>query len=189
MPYDVAPGFVRFEYTSSWGLHVMIVPTRQWSPGTGIGEFLNWTGTQTSAEAMILDLANALAAIMHNTTTITRATIFTKEVGQPPQPVAALTLSASGTETSTTWRQAVQYTMTMRDTAFKLAKIVVLDAPSGGTFLKYSSFVGLPAWQAVFNELMDVSNGWSSRYGARPATFVSLTKTLNEKLRRAYRLA
>lgn len=189
MAYDIAPSFVRFEYTSSAGIHTMFIPTRAWEPGTGAGTFLNWTNTQTDAQTMISNMANALKALMHGTSTITRATIFTKAVGQPPEPRASVTLNAAGTETSTSWRLAVQATMTIRDESFKLFKIVLLDIPAGDNFNKATTFVGLPAWESVFNEVTDANMAWSSRFGARPATLVSITKTLNEKLRRAYRLA
>jgi len=91
-----------------------------------------------------------------------------------------------GTAAVPGWTKAVQLTMTVRSTLFGIAKYVFLDAASGDNY----NPIRTPdsSMTNMLTVLNDVTNGWAARDNGRPENFLGLTKTLNEKLRKAYRM-
>jgi hypothetical protein len=105
-----------------------------------------------------------------------------------PQPVATLALDIAGTATPLGWSEAVEQTFVIRTTDFGIFKYVLLDAQTNNFFGKVAVSDFAPEYDALMDELTSVDNGWSGRDNARPAIVKGATITLNEKLRRSYRL-
>jgi hypothetical protein len=105
-----------------------------------------------------------------------------------PQPVKSKTLGIAGTGTGGGWYKAVQATWSIRAANFSEMKLVFLDANSADDYDKIENFVGLTAVTAVMAILSADTNGWSSRGNSKPTTLTQITYTLNEKLRRSYRM-
>jgi len=191
--YDIAPGFVKFEYHSAAGPHVALIPTRQWYEPTEDypqGFFRDWdSDASRDALLMITDMADAIANFLSETSMIDRYTIYTKEPA-PADPIPRITgvLATPGVDDTGTWESAVQLTMSYRSEDFHRAKLVILDAVSGGVFAKVQSVVTDDKYDTLNGEFMAENEAWSARDGTRPTSWIGATWTLNEKLRRAYRL-
>lgn len=193
MPASPAPGFVKFEYHSAAGIHTAQIPTRAWQPPSGgfpFGSYARWNDdVEVDAETMLDDMVTAFTNFLSDTSVMDRWTIYTQATPESdPQPRASKAVSEPGVDTSSTWEEAVQMTLTYRDTNFTQGKVVILDAVSNGVFPKVIAPVASDKYDVLFDELSDPLQAWSSREGYRPSVFVSATWTLNEKARRTYRL-
>lgn len=194
MPQSVAPAFVKAEYRSADGPHVAIWPTREWSPPAGgfdYGSFPAWADdSAVDAEAMIESLIAVVKAPMSTTTVFNRYTIFTQAApGAPAIPRMTKAITVAGLEDDGSWESAVQATMTFRTESNGISRIVFLDIPSNGSFAKSVSIDPAGVYDEIATQWTGTAVAWSGRDNTRPASFVSLTWTLNEKLRRAYDLA
>lgn len=194
MPQSIAPAFVKVEYTSAAGPHIMELPTRAWTEGGGgfaSGSFPRWSDDAArEADSMINDLLDTFLPIFSTTTTFSRYTIFTQSSPTArPQPRFSATINLVGTDVSGSWEKAVQATMSFRTEDFNASKLTFLDLPSHDLFAKSTVIDPMGDYAPIFVEWTGSSNAWSGRDGARPSTFVSLTWDLNDKLRRTYRLA
>lgn len=194
MPESIAPAFVEYEYSGTFGPHSMRLPVREWNP-TGpsgdMGGFPRWSDdTNIDAEAMIDALAALFAPFYTASFAFTRATIYTLATpSSDPQPQVSKTLNVDGTELTPGWMQAVQFTISARTTLFGVAKLVLLDVDSTNSFAKITSLGEKAILDDLLNEWFDTDNAWSGRDGGRPASLISATTTLNEALRRANRMA
>lgn len=194
MPESIAPAFVKIEYLSAYAPHAMLIPTREWSPPAGgfaYGSFPRWSDdTARDADDMIGDLLEDLELFFSPTTTFYNWTIFTQDSpSDDPVPRVSKSVTEVGTDASDTWEKAVQSTINFRTAGFKASKIVLLDAPGLDNFDRVVDPADSVALTALVPEFTSVLNAWSGRDGTRPATFISLTRTLNEALRRRYRMA
>jgi len=185
MPNSLAPSFVKILYHSNAGPHTMEIPTLQWTVG---GVFATWAGGTTDAATMINDLVVLLLPFFASDTEFESALIYNvPSPGADPQPVDNIAFTGMvGSASSPGWTTAVQGTFSIRTTLFGLFKITMLDMASGNSFAPSTTLGG--AALDLFNELADDTNGWSGRDNGQPNVFIKFTKTLNEKLRRAYRL-
>jgi hypothetical protein len=169
----------------------MQVPTRAWTEGGGgfaSGSFPRWSDdVAIEANAMANALANELADCLPDTHSIINYTIYTQATPEDrPVPRYSNTLGIAGTIAVPGWWEAVQATWNFRDTEFETMKIVLLDMDSDNLFGKLVAVSAVPNLNGVATEISSSSKAWSSRNGQRPATILSVTRTLNEKLRRAY---
>lgn len=191
MPESPAPAFVKIESTSLNAPHVAILPTLQWNdPGDfTAGTFDTHEGGSIAADDMVNDLVNVLAALYTGDYDFISYTIFTQSSpSADPVPRFSEALSQSGVTVSATWQKAVQLTFTWRTTLFGIAKIVALDAISGNNFDRITTLTPMSAEALIDAEFTSVARGWSGRDGGRPATFLQISKTINEKLRRQYHM-
>lgn len=190
MPESVAPAFVKINYHSPLGTHVQIIPTLAWTAGADAGLFATWSGGTTDAQTMIENLINAIALIAPDGNSYDNFVIYSQPTPDDiPRPVAQGNLGIAGLDTTPGWWQAVQVTMNFRSSLFGAMKIVVLDAATNNDFSKTTVLPGSGALFEVFGLLTVNSNGWAARDNGQVTGFVSQTVTLNEKLRRAYKLA
>jgi len=194
MANDLYPAFVKVEYASAYGPHVMILPTREWTPDAGSnpsGTYDRWSDdNEVDAEDMIVALLNAMRPWYPGTTSFQRYTIFTKATPtSDPQPRYSDTLSIAGTDAAPGWSQATQGTITARTTAFNLAKLVFLDYGTDDVYNKVTTFPGSGRLNEVVTEWSSDTVAWCGRDGNKIDQFVSFTQTLNEQLRRRYYLA
>lgn len=190
MANSKAPAFFKCNYHSIYGAHVAVVPTLSWNAGAGSGEFATHAGGVVDAETMIVDLYTALAGLAPVDTTFDNYVIFDQpDPDDLPVPVASGDLSIVGIETTPGWNKATQATMTFRTTNFGVFKIVTLDCATNNLFDKTTVVGGAGVLFDVFTVVSDPANGFAGQDNGRPNNLISQTVTLNEKLRRAYRLA
>jgi hypothetical protein len=193
MANSLYPAFVRIEYHSAYAPHTMTIPTTQWTgPPTSAftsGEFDQWDAGSIEADVMIQALVDSLKAMFNNDVVFDGYTIYRiQALGLDPEPVYSAALSQVGTNISTAWHKAVQLTMVWRTAEFGIFKIVLMDAAGDGTFGRTGNFSAISPFSVLHNLVVDPDNGWSGRDNARPNQALQLSLTLNEKLRRAYRL-
>jgi hypothetical protein len=191
-PNSLFPAFVKIDYHSVWGVHSMVIPTREWSPGApedDNGVFTDWLDASRSAVDMITDLVTAFAPFFLATTSFDIFTIYTlASAGAKPLPVSTGELGIDGTSVSTSWDKAVQKTLSFRSEDFGILKLVFLDCPSGNNFDRVNSFDADAASLAILDLLKDNDNGWSARDNSRPNAIIQQATTLNEALRKTYRM-
>jgi hypothetical protein len=190
---SLSPAFVRINYISQWGPHSMTIPSVPYTPptiGAVTGLFvLRGAAVPTDAADAVTDFVNLIKPFFEATTTFLDYIIFT----QADPDAAALprfsdTLGIAGTGGSTTWDKAVQFTWTWRTDEFGLYKLVFLDCVSNNAFDKITNLTGLAAEEAVSDYVTADVTWIAGRDGGRPNTFLQIAKTLNEKLRRSYRM-
>jgi hypothetical protein len=79
-------------------------------------------------------------------------------------------------------------TVNFRTSLFGKAKLVLLDFSALDDWSKVRTLPGSGALFDLVGEFTASTNGWQGQDNGQPTTFVSVTRTLNEKLRRSYRL-
>lgn len=189
MPNSLFPAFVRLNYHSAAAPHSQTIPTLPWldveSDGE-VGEFETWGASTIDALDMITNLVDELVKFFDALVTYDNFVIFTQEDAEAdPVPRASGSFTAKvGTETDAGWGGAVQTTISFRTTLFGLSKLTLLDSASRDDFNPIT--VPVAPYTTLIPEFAATFNGWSGQDGGRPATFIRATKTLNEKLRRAY---
>jgi hypothetical protein len=185
MPESQNPSFVKILYHSNAGPHTMEVPTLQWNES---GTFDVWGGGTVVDHDMVEAFVTLLLPFFGSDTEFESFIIYNVPTpGAAPQPVASFPLSGMvGSASSPGWTTAVQGTFSIRTTLFGLFKITMLDGASGNSFAPSTALGGDAL--ALFEELISDANGWSGRDNGQPNVFIKFTKTLNEKLRRSYRL-
>lgn len=191
MPESIAPAYIQFTYSSPLSIHVSKVPTRAWVEGGGgfaSGAFPRWSDdTLIEADAMANAYANEIADLLPITHSVIGYTIYTVSApGADPAPRYADTLGIAGTVVAPGWWQAVQATVNFRDTDFEAMKLVILDCDSQNLFGKLVAVSADARWSGIAAEISSSGKAWSSRNGFRPATTLSVTRTLNEALRKKY---
>jgi hypothetical protein len=191
-PNSLYPAFVKIDYHSEFGAHTMTLPTLAWNdtPNVGgSGSFENWVAGDADADAMILGLITVLVPFWKADTTFDVYTIYTMDSPEAsPTPVASKAIDEPGTSIQTAWSKAVQTTFTFRTSLFGIMKLVMLDAPSGGLFDKFTTFSASPEAEDIRDVFNDEDFGWAGRDGGRVNTLLQIAYTLNEKLRREYNM-
>jgi len=193
MANSSAPTRIQLNYHSAFGLHKANLNAREWhddASAGGMGSVDDWASSIAPVAAMVDALVGALLDIMPTTVVFDNYIVYTfaTPTSDPVPRAQKAFVAIDGDVADPGWTAAVQTTITWRTEEFGLAKIVMLDSASADDFSKITNLADSAALDAIDGEFTAVSNGWSGRDDARPQTFVSQTKTLNEKLRRAYRL-
>lgn len=191
MPNAIAPGYIQIEYTSAYAPHIMTLPVNNITPN-----FASPLNSQIEAwDTSLVDWTDMVDALVAeflprfpSTVTFDIATLWNQPTPEDlPMFISSYSVSAVGTQVTPGWAKATQETISARDTAGYVAKLTLLDFGSTNTFDRQVTLAA-----AGINDLWDVwSNevwGWSSRAGNRIATFIQTSRTLNESLRRAYRM-
>jgi hypothetical protein len=187
---DLGPWYVSIEYQSSGGPHTMLRPTTEWVgvPFVDAGVFVNHNGVDVAAATAITSFVTLMLPIMNLDTEFTSWTVYSKPTPtSQPLPVATgMFTGMVGTVSSTTQWLTYEKIYTFRTESGGIARVNLLDAPTGGTISKERVVIG--AELALVNEFMDQDSIWVGRDGARPALFRSLSNGVNDALKRAYRL-
>jgi len=192
MANSLFPNFVRIFYSSPFAPHVMTLPTREIDDSDA--DPLNWTLDAWDASTVnLVDMIEAFIAKLGHALPV-GATISSYLVYRMDAPDAepliiygadATTAGDAGDDGET---KAIQVTLSALDTEGQKAKLTLLDV----SHQEFDPIVGLLAVPAdekdLFVEWVNTINAWASRNGARPSLFRRRTATLNEKLRRAYRM-
>jgi len=186
------PGYVKIDYHSAYGAHTKIICTREWTnvpivPGNALGSYQNWATLPCDGEEMVLDLVNAEAEFHLASTIFDIATVYTMDSETSPAiPRASMALGIPGTSVATTWAKAVQQQLILRDTAYNMAKYIMLDVPIGSSWNSQSDISGSPEMLALVGALTSSSWAWSSKANNQIVTFQKVTYKLNDKLRQEY---
>lgn len=189
--HALGPYYIQINYHSADAPHSHIIGCNEWdsfSAGGSSGSILAWDTSQKDTDDMVEQLVDTLLPFYNSDTVYDNFIVWHKPVDPgPANPVAGESFTGKvGTGVGGSWAQAVQRTLVFRTAAFHQAKLVLLDAQSGNSF----SPVYTPdsTISAVLAELSADDNGWAGRDDAQILSFVKMTTTLNEALRKAYRM-
>lgn len=192
MGNSLSPAFVKIEYTSAYGSHVMTVPSVPFNPALlegASGTFvLRGLASPANADTAIKDYVNLLKVFYPASTTFTGYTIYAQATPEAtPTPVQAGALGIAGTNIGAFWSKAVQITFTFRADDFGLFKIVLLDPLSFSD--NYDRVTALGGALLTLSDYVTADVTWiASRSGGRPDVFLQASSTLNEALRKRYNM-
>ena len=192
-PGSLSPASFLIEYQTAFAIHTMTIPTRAWNPDLGTnghGGYVAWNLDEIDAEDEINGFVDLIKVFFKSTTSFLDATIFTKEDATAPNlPRTSFSLDQVGTSAATGWEEATQQTWSFRDVNFKPFKLVMLDTPLAATgFEKLTDFTGLTDVLALETYLEGGAHAFQSRQNGKPDHLYQIAYTLNEKLRREYRM-
>lgn len=188
-PNSLFPAFVVIDYHSAYAPHKMTIPTKDWNPGAGFGDFETWAGASIAADTMVEALVDVMKEFFPSTSSFDGWTVYTKtDPDAIAIPRAAKVLGVAGTAATTPPIKATQATWTAKTTAGGIAKFSMMDIAAPATFERVTSG-GLTADAIAFiDEWFASTNGWSGRDNTQPYFFLQLAYTMNEKLRREYHM-
>jgi hypothetical protein len=192
--YDLYPSFIQIDYTTVFGAHVHIIPTRAWNNVSltgSMGSFTDWLGATRDAEDMIDDLVTAMKGIHKDDTTINLATIFNKaSVDAPSIPVATKAIGVAGTSTLTTHAKAISAQLNFRTDNFHPMKLVFLDVPHPATDFNKETYASTPSYvKDIADQIRADQNAWAGRDNEQPSVLISVTWNINQALRKQYHMA
>lgn len=186
------PAYTQIEYHSAYGFHNMLIPNTAPDDVTGAPLDLTlqaWDTSSRNWSDMVLDLITEIVPRFPAEAEFDRATLWTLDTPTSlPFYRGSFAIGAIGTAAVPGWSMATQETISMRDANGKLLKLVLLDFATGDDFGRYTNATTIGV-NLIVGQLSLSSNAWSSRQNGQPSTFLARTATLNEKLRREYRLA
>lgn len=193
MENSLAPSYVRINYTSAYGPHSMTIPAVPLEATAGPDpEYLfdlRGAAISVPVHQAIVDFVNVIKSEHVTTTTFVDYVLFHQpDELLPANPVASAALGIQGLDLVGGVDKATQRTFTWRATDFTLFKLAMLDVRMIGQFERQTNFIGEPGKQAISNYVTNPVTWVASRGGGRPNTFLQFSETLNEKLRRSYRM-
>ena len=194
MPNSLYPGYIRLEYTSEYAPHIATLPLGTMPEVADPFEdttLLGWDDSSQNLADMVADLVTTLVPFYTEDTVFTVWSLYTlPDILELPEFRGSVRLTTGnvGTNVGITWNKAVEYVLTWRTTEGGISKIVLLDAVSGGTFEKITDLTGHTDLIALDTVWTSLTQAWAGRDTSRPSAFLQATKTLNDKLRKEYRL-
>jgi hypothetical protein len=190
MANSLAPGFIVINEHSEFGLHKRVLPTRVWTGLTGSsGTYVPWGGGTISDHDMVFSFVTKIKEVMVTTYHFDDYTVYTQaDENSPPLPRFTEIIDIAGLLTAADAVPASQGTMTFRTAAFGKFKLTLLDAIPSGDFLPQRPGDFTTDQSNLALEIESDANAWQARDGSQITTLLRLTWTLNEKLRKAYRL-
>lgn len=191
MVNSIAPAYVQIEYHSLYAPHVMKIPIRGIENPTAPPLSLSaeaWDTTSVVIDTMVDNLVTELVPRFPATASFDRWTVWSQPTPEDePLFVGGASINSVGTAAVPGWSKATQETVSMRDTGGNLVKVTLMDFASGDDFEAYTSAAAIGV-DGIIGEFFSSSNAWMSRANLQPSSFVRRTATLNEALRRAYRM-
>lgn len=189
MQNSLYPAFFEINYVSAHGAHKMRCPTVPYVAENGAQYDLRGAASPVPTGTAISDFVNVVKPFFLNSTTFVDYTLFGMSAPDAvPTPVKSGTLNVSGTlSPDGKANKAVQMTTTFRTETFGIFKLVFLDVP----VVNFERVVSIADWAdmtALVTYVTAEVSFLSGRDGGRPATFLQVSKTLNERLRRSYRM-
>ncbi len=177
---------------SLYGSHTATYWTKEWNnvplvPGNLLGSYTNWLSLPVDGEEMADELVDKLIPFYPASYTIDSAQVVTYDPLDPIAiPRAIKAYGTAGTEGDPGLIKATQVLFILRDTAYNMAKITLLDAVISGDFEPLSDISG----SAEATDLVGVftSDAWAftSKADLKITTFQKLTYKLNDALRKKY---
>lgn len=192
-PNSLYPCSAVIGYRSAYAPHKMTLPLLAWSPISGghpAGTNLNWNAAQTDTADLIEDFIDLLKPFFYTTTVFTDWTIYTYATPTAPaRPVVSAQISG-GAGTGGATIPASQASWMFKTTGFGVFKLVMLDTKVSAAFGPLTALVS-PADDdeiAVIDYVKDDAMSFAGRDGDKVSVWHKITYTLNEKLRKSYRL-
>lgn len=191
--YSLDPAYGVLTYTTEYSLHKQVLPTLAWVPtsitGT-LGSYVAWDTVPIDAEAMWDAMVAKLKPFQDPSSQYTLLEIFTKASPDDPSIlVAAKDYAVAGTSAIGGVRKAVQATFNFKTVGAHPMKLVFLDYPHGTAQFDRQAGSALSVDAAALAaEISSTGNAWAGRDKQRVNTLLSVTNTLNEALRKQYRM-
>lgn len=186
------PFFVQINYSSEFAPHSMEIPTLNASVAildSSSWNFLVPGGDTLDVDTSVKGLVNLLKTQFPASVHFDNYVLFSQpDPDLPATPVFSGELGIAGTFVTPGWYKAVQFTMTFRTNEFGIFKLVLLDVGSANNFNKETSLVSGEGFDLIRDYITATDSWILGRDGGKPQTFLQLAKTLNEKLRRSYRM-
>jgi hypothetical protein len=191
--YSLYPCAIQYNYRSQYAPHKMTIPLNAWSPASSghlAGTNLAWDGTQKDTADLVGEFVTLMKPFFHSSTTFTDYVVYTyADEDAPARPVVSDAITG-GAGTGAATIPATQASMMFKTTVYGTFKLVLLDTKVSAAFGPLSPLVS-PANDieiAVVDHLKSTGNPYRGRDNHQIANFVKVTYTLNEKLRKSYRL-
>jgi len=187
-PASPGPDYVTISYHSAFGPHIHLFPTKPFDSGDNT--FTPWVGAPIDADDMIGGLVDLLLPFHATTTEYDgwRAFHVDPGTGIPILQTARVLAGKVGTDATPGWFKAVQTTISFLGSGGSKGRVVLLDSVSNNSFDPILSLTGGGPSDDLMDYLSDSANGFMTRAGEQPQTFIGQFYTLNEKLRRAYHM-
>lgn len=188
------PTVVDIQYHNLFGVHVQRLHVRGWvevSVGFDLGQVSRWSDDGLiDLEDMVRDLVTKEADFYDDDTFFDVVTVLTQATPTSVLvPQVSKALGIQGTVvTGFTWSKAVQVTNVWRTADNGIAKIVNLDCESLNDFDAVRILPGSGALFDINGLFTDNTLAWQGQDDSKPATFIGQFKTLNEALRKHYRM-
>lgn len=188
--YSLFPASLRINYQSEFGIHSMTIPTAKFAFDSGVYKFLKEDLTFIGqVDTLVTAYVNAIKSWFYTGVTFIDFQAFTYDTPTSAAlPLFSANLGIAGTAVAGTnvQRKATQATWTWRTNESGIFKLVFLDT-SLGSFEKITNAAN--ASVAPIHAIVAGANTWMrGRDGGLPVTFLQVAFTLNEKLRKAYRM-
>lgn len=183
----------QIEYTGIQGTHVMTVPMTTWSPvssGHPMGTCTAWDGSEKDVADFFDEYTDLWKVFLDNTASILSATVFTyASPGAPARPRETVTYTGK-VGTGGTVIPAAQQTISFKTSEYGAFRVVLLDSVVTSSFQPKKALIS-PADDkeiALVNYIKADANCIQGRDGHQVTVYRGITYTLNEKLRKEYRL-
>ena len=185
--YTLYPAFVKVNYHSPFGTHVMTVPLVEWSdtPNVGgAGSVPQWDSGMIDLDDMMGTFIDLVGDIMPDSIMFDDYVVFKyDDPDELPHPVAGKALGIPGLDAGVAVR-AASGTFNFRTTAFHPFKLVLLDITPPADFADDLPG-GFNAGQiALINFLTGNDHGIAGRDGKQPLSCISVTYNINDRLKK-----
>ena len=177
---------------SPYGAHTSYYWTKEWNPvplvpGNLLGSYTNWLSLPVDGEEMADELVSKLAPFYHATYTIDSAQVVTIDPLDPIQiPRAIKAYGTPGTEVDAGLDKATQIMFMLRDTAYNMAKVMLLDCVISGNFLPLTDISGSAESVALVGVFTSDAWAFTSKADLKIASFQKVTYKHNDALRKKY---
>lgn len=177
---------------SPYGSHTAYYWTKEWNPvplvpGNLLGSYTNWLSLPVDGEEMADELVAKLAPFYHATYTIDSAQVVTIDPADPIQiPRAIKAYGTPGTEVDAGLDKATQILFMLRDTAYNMAKVMLLDCVISGNFLPLTDISGSAESLALVGVFTSDAWAFTSKADLKIASFQKVTYKHNDALRKKY---
>jgi len=190
--HSPAPASLVVRGHSPYGSHTAQYWTKEWNPvplvpGNLLGSYTNWLSLPVDGEVMADELVAKLAPFYHATYTIDSVQVVTYDPLDPLAiPRAIKAYGTPGTETDPGLDKATQILFMLRDTAYNMAKVMLLDCVISGNFNPLSDISGSPESLALVGVFTSDAWAFTSKADLKIASFQKVTYKHNDSLRKRY---
>ena len=189
MRNSLYPAFLEINYASQFGAHKLRVPTVPLTSDNGWQFDLRGLAASVNVEEAVGDFVGVIKPFFLASTTFIDWTVFNMDTPEGiATPRNSGMLNVAGTSAASGMQnKAVQMTTTFRTDAFGIFKLVFLDVPTS-SFDRIATTAGYAQLAALVSYVTADVTFLAGRDGGRPNTFLQVSTTLNERLRRSYRM-
>lgn len=177
---------------SVYGNHMATFLCREWNPvplvpGNLLGSFTSWLSLPVDGEEMADELVEKLAPFYPTSYFIDSVQVVTYDPDDPIAiPRAIKNYGTPGTDVTAAWSKATMQTYIMRDSAYNMAKIVLLDTVNANAWDALTDISGSAEATALVGVFTSDAWAFQSRAGLKITTFQKITYKLSDELRKRY---